>query len=85
MTKTVDQILDDGAKGLLYFEQLLPLYQEAFGTDLGWPLLKIQATYDQEREMNLAKMQASADALKAMITVADTQRGVQQTTANSLG
>lgn len=85
MTKSVDQILDDGAKGLLYFEQLLPLYQEAFGTDLGWPLLKIQAAYDQERGMDLAKLQASADALKAMITTADTRRGEQQAAANGLG
>ncbi|MFE7721477.1 hypothetical protein ACFU44_20815 [Nocardia rhizosphaerihabitans] len=85
MTQSVDDILDDGSKGLLYFEQLLPLYEEAFGTDAGWPKLKIQAAYDQERGMNLAKLVTSADALQKMITVADTQRGNQQSAANALG
>lgn len=85
MTQSVDDILNDGSKGLLYFEQLLPLYEEAFGNDAGWPKLKIQAAYDQERGMNLAKLVTSADALRKMITVADTQRGNQQSAANALG
>ncbi|MFE6925089.1 hypothetical protein ACFVAV_28995 [Nocardia sp. NPDC057663] len=85
MTQSVDDILNDGSKGLLYFEQLLPLYQEAFGNDAGWPKLKIQAAYDQERGMNLAKLVTSADALQKMITVADTQRGNQQSAATALG
>ncbi|MGW6423804.1 hypothetical protein ACWF82_14095 [Nocardia sp. NPDC055053] len=85
MTQSVDDILNDGSKGLLYFEQLLPLYEEAFGNDAGWPTLKIQAAYDQERGMNLAKLVTSADALQKMITVADTQRGNQQSAANALG
>ncbi|MGW6724486.1 hypothetical protein ACWF9G_01150 [Nocardia sp. NPDC055029] len=85
MTQSVDDILNDGSKGLLYFEQLLPLYEEAFGNDAGWPTLKIQAAYDQERGMNLVKLVTSADALQKMITVVDTQRGNQQSAANALG
>lgn len=85
MTQSVDDVLNDGSKGLLYFEQLLPLYEEAFGNDAGWPKLKIQAAYDQERGMNLAKLVTSADALRKMITVTDTQRGNQQSAANALG
>ncbi|MFD3507648.1 hypothetical protein [Nocardia sp. NPDC058666] len=86
MTRSVNDILDEGAKGLLYFEQLLPRYQQAFGgIGVSVSIDQIEARYDQERGMNLAKLDTAATELQKMLGVADTQRTAQTAAANSLG
>lgn len=85
MTKSVDDVLNEGAQGLLYFEQLLPLYQQAFGLGVSVSIEQIQAKYDQERGMNLTKLGTAATELQKMLGVADTQRAAQSAAANSLG
>ncbi|MGY0503325.1 hypothetical protein ACWZHB_32970 [Nocardia sp. FBN12] len=85
MTKSVNDVLDEGAQGLLYFEQLLPLYQQAFGIGVSVSIEQIQAKYDQERGMNLAKLGTAATELQKMLGVADTQRAAQSAAADALG
>ncbi|MFE1593148.1 hypothetical protein [Nocardia sp. NPDC058705] len=75
--KNVDSLLDDGATGLQYFIQLLPLYNKAFG-NCSHTEAKICELYDQQRGMNLDKLADTTEALYNALQVSDTQWGVQQ-------
>ncbi|MFD4354812.1 hypothetical protein ACFWPX_19815 [Nocardia sp. NPDC058518] len=75
--QNVDSLLDDGASGLQYFIQLLPMYIKAF-EKCSHTEAQICDKYDEQRGMNLDKLADTAEALYNALQVSDTQWGVQQ-------
>lgn len=82
MTKSIDDILNDGAPGLQYFEQLGPRYVAAFGGSFNF--YELVRPYDNEREMSVAKLDAAASALRQLLTTADSKITAQQSAAQSM-
>ncbi|GAD87540.1 hypothetical protein FEK33_19805 [Nocardia asteroides NBRC 15531] len=82
MARPINDILDDGAPGLQYFEQLGPRYVDAFGGTFDF--YTFVRPYDNERDMNIAKLEAAANALRQFLTTADTKITAQQSAAQSI-
>ncbi|WP_054815754.1 hypothetical protein [Nocardia arizonensis] len=82
--RSVDEILDQGAAGMQYWIQLAPRYSRAFDGDGGNSLQRIEALYDEQRGMNLAKLEAAADSMNEMLTVASEQGTTQEQIARRL-
>ncbi|WP_181701278.1 hypothetical protein [Nocardia sp. GTS18] len=82
MTKSIDDLLDDGAPGLQYFEQLGPRYVAAFGGSFDFYALV--RPYDNERQMSITKLDAAAVAVRQLLTTADAKVSAQQSAAQSL-
>ncbi|MET9210864.1 MULTISPECIES: hypothetical protein [unclassified Nocardia] len=82
MTKSTNELLDDGAPGLQYFEQLGPRYVEAFGGSFNF--YEFVRPYDNERDMNITKLDAAATALRQLLTTADSKITAQQSAAQSM-
>ncbi|MCP2277107.1 hypothetical protein [Nocardia amikacinitolerans] len=81
---SVDEILDAGAPGLQYWIQLAPRYSRAFGGDDGKTHSFLEMRYDEQRGMNLAKLEAAADGINKMLTNADAQWDIQDQLAKKL-
>ncbi|MEV0687904.1 hypothetical protein AB0I35_28960 [Nocardia sp. NPDC050378] len=82
MTKSIDSLLDDGAPGLQYFEQLGPRYVDAFGGSFDF--YELVRPYDNERQMNITKLDAAAVAVRQLLTTADAEVAAQQSAAQSM-
>ncbi|MFI5502007.1 hypothetical protein ACIA5E_23345 [Nocardia asteroides] len=82
MARPINDILDDGAPGLQYFEQLGPRYVDAFGGTFDFYTLV--RPYDNERDMNIGKLEAAANALRQFLTTADAKITAQQSAAQSI-
>ncbi len=82
MTKSMNDLLDEGAPGLQYFEQLGPRYVAAFGGSFNF--YEFVRPYDNEREMNITKLEAAASALRQLLTTADSKITAQQSAAQSM-
>ncbi|MGW5450663.1 hypothetical protein [Nocardia sp. NPDC003979] len=82
MTKSIDSLLDDGAPGLQYFEQLGPRYVAAFGGSFDF--YELVRPYDNERQMNITKLDAAAVAVRQLLTTADAEVAAQQSAAQSM-
>lgn len=82
--KSIDDILDYGAPGLEYWEHFLPLYEKAFGPlpDVG--LAELQARYDEQRGMNLEKLDSMRKELSETLSGAEQQWSAQQSVAHRL-
>ncbi|GGK57041.1 hypothetical protein [Nocardia camponoti] len=79
MTKTADELLNEGTSGLRYFELFGPLYARAFGGAFDY--LALCQLYDTEREMNLASLSAMSTALGQVVSTATSNIGTQETVA----
>ncbi len=82
MTKSMDDLLNDGAPGLQYFEQLGPRYAAAFGGSFDFYALV--RPYDNERGMSVAKLEAASTALRQLLTTADSKITAQQSAAQTM-
>ncbi|MFD4432452.1 hypothetical protein, partial [Nocardia sp. NPDC058497] len=82
MTKSIDDILNDGAPGLQYFEQLGPRYVAAFGGSFNF--YELVRPYDNERDLSIAKLDAAESALRQLLTTADAKIAAQQSAAQSM-
>ncbi len=67
--RPVDEILDEGARGLEYFEHYVPILERVRG-GANWNVLDLCAWYDQQRGMNLGVLSADATALTQAIASA---------------
>ena len=59
---SVDQLLDDGAAGLQYFERCLPILQRV-SAGVRWTYADLCARYDQQRGLDLACLSADAKSV----------------------
>ncbi|MFC4124803.1 hypothetical protein [Nocardia rhizosphaerae] len=82
MTRPINDVLDDGAPGLQYFEQLGPRYVAAFGGSFDF--YELVRPYDNERDMNIANLEAAAGALRQLVTTADAKISAQQSAAGTM-
>lgn len=82
--KTVDQILDHGAPGLSYWEQLLPVYTKAFGEPAGVNPAELYARYDEQRGLNLDEFETARTELDKALADAETRFTSHRSAANSL-
>ncbi|WP_306360427.1 hypothetical protein [Nocardia sp. CC227C] len=71
--RSVDEILDYGAVGLEYWERFLPLYERAFGALPGVGERELQARYDEQRGLDLGKLDAARNALADAVIGAERQ------------
>ncbi|MBF6133742.1 hypothetical protein IU501_12115 [Nocardia otitidiscaviarum] len=71
--RSVDEILDYGAVGLEYWERFLPLYERAFGALPGVGTRELQARYDEQRGLDLDKLDAVRNALADAVIGAERQ------------
>ncbi|MGW4529433.1 hypothetical protein ACWEOI_00645 [Nocardia sp. NPDC004340] len=82
--QTVDQILDHGAPGLRYWEQLLPLYAKAFGEPAGVTVTELYARYDEQRGLDLDEFDTARSELDKALADAEFRFTSHQAVANSL-
>ncbi|NNH71948.1 hypothetical protein HLB23_19150 [Nocardia uniformis] len=82
--KSIDDILDYGAPGLGYWEYFLPLYEQAFGPLPGVVLAELQARYDEQRGMDLGKLEAARKELAEALSGAEQQWSAQRSVAHRL-
>lgn len=76
---SVDDLLNYGAPGLRYWSDFLPLYTEAFGAvPGGYRVAQLEALYDQQRGMNLERLDAARQEVQAALAEADTQLDAQR-------
>ncbi|MBF6179694.1 isoprenoid biosynthesis enzyme family protein [Nocardia otitidiscaviarum] len=71
--RSVDEILDYGAAGLEYWERFLPLYERAFGALPGVGTRELQARYDEQRGLDLERLDAARNALADAVIGAERQ------------
>ncbi|SUA76810.1 Uncharacterised protein [Nocardia otitidiscaviarum] len=71
--RSVDEILDYGAVGLEYWERFLPLYERAFGALPGFGTRELQARYDEQRGLDLGKLDMARNALADAVIGAERQ------------
>lgn len=71
--RSVDEILDYGAVGLEYWERFLPLYERAFGALPGVGTRELQARYDEQRGLDIGKLDAARNALADAVIGAERQ------------
>ncbi|WP_216909492.1 hypothetical protein [Nocardia noduli] len=83
-TANVDEILDIGSWGLQYWEQFHPHFIKAWPDDCKYSVKDLEAKYDEQRGMNLAKLATTAGALNTILGVADTESENQRAIANRL-
>ncbi|GAB2670142.1 hypothetical protein [Nocardia goodfellowii] len=82
--KSVDEILNEGSPGLQYWAQLESRYVRAFKGIDGYGYQELAAKYDEQRGMNLAKLEATANGLEKMLKAADEQWTEQDTLAKKM-
>jgi hypothetical protein len=79
--RSVDQMLDWGAEGgMSFFTKFLPLYLQIYSgpfTSIG----DLEARYDEQRGMNLARLATVRDTLSKALEEAQTQQYTQQNCA----
>lgn len=81
---SVDQLLDDGAAGLQYFERCLPILQRV-SSGVRWTYADLCARYDQQRGLDLACLSADAKSVTdaAAAAAAEVDHQEEWTTALS--
>jgi hypothetical protein len=76
--KNVDEILDNGTPGLQYWIQLAGHYEKAAGTNGSYSKDQLLALYDQQRGLDVKKLEAAGEGLEKMLKVADEQGSTQR-------
>ncbi|WP_174188755.1 hypothetical protein [Nocardia barduliensis] len=83
--KSIDTLLDEGAEGLRYWIEFMPLYEAAFGGNGGRGNVdKLLAGYDEQRGMRLEKLEQAGEALQVALSEVDRQWDAQQVYARRL-
>ncbi|QIS09073.1 hypothetical protein [Nocardia arthritidis] len=83
--REIEEILNDGTKGLQYWIQLVPRYEKAFGSNNGHSVQDLEARYDEQRGMKVRMLESAADGLGRAADVADKQYETQNSEFNRLG
>ncbi|WP_280472962.1 hypothetical protein [Nocardia asiatica] len=77
--KSIDTLLDEGAEGLRYWTEFMPLYEAAFGGNGGRGTAdKLLAAYDEQRGMRLEQLEQAGEALRVALSEVDRQWDAQQ-------
>lgn len=81
--RTIEEILDSGAAGLLYFEHHLPILRR-LSPESGWAYSDLCARYDEQRGLDLDVLGNDAHALAGAVDTARGELERQATLADTL-